>query len=231
MNWPTQAKRACYACLPPPTLSVPAQMQQATTYSFTAHSNAPGEPLMCWDFTLSAQGVHTAPHYTSSCGMKPLHAAVPQRHCRPCGPLLGGPYEYVSSSPASTALVVMNKTRGSNDPVRLHWEESEQRLGMSGREERCRDEQHEHSTRQRPHLPRSSCRLPPSQEWLKKRPRLPLCVASMLIRTAALPLGSHSRSTCGARWGDASSLEGRRGDAAHARASCRIAVLAAQLVL
>lgn len=49
-------------------------------------------------------------------------------------------------------------------------------------------------------LPSSSCRLPPSQAWLKKRARLPRWVASMFSRTAAVPLGSHSRSTCEVQW-------------------------------
>ena len=56
---------------------------------------------------------------TSSCGMKPRHAAVPQAQGRPCGPALGGPYAYVSSSPAAMGRAVMNTTRGSSDPVRL----------------------------------------------------------------------------------------------------------------
>lgn len=46
------------------------------------------------------------------------------------------------------------------------------------------------------HLPSTTLRLPPSQLWLKKRPRFPRCVASMFSRIAAVPLGSHSRSTC-----------------------------------
>lgn len=57
--------------------------------------------------------------HTSSCGMKPRHAAVPQAQGRPCGPALGGPYAYVSSSPAAMGRAVMNTTRGSSDPVRL----------------------------------------------------------------------------------------------------------------
>ena len=46
-------------------------------------------------------------------------------------------------------------------------------------------------------LPSRSSRLPLLHEWLKKRARLPRCVASMLSLTVAVPLGSHSRSTYG----------------------------------
>lgn len=51
--------------------------------------------------------------------MNPRQAGVPHAQRLPPGPGLGGPYAQVSSSPAATARLVTNTSRGSSEPVRL----------------------------------------------------------------------------------------------------------------